>query len=123
MCGRIAAYTPPPKLARALAAGIAADADDHWRPSFNIPPAKRLYACRLDHGGERLLQPFGWGLIPPWAKDPRIGSKAFNARAENVATKPMFRQAFRNITPSSPSTASTSGAGASRASSPSTFPS
>ena len=70
MCGRVAAYTPPPKLARALAAGIAADADDHWRPSFNIPPAKRLYACRLDHGGERLLQPFGWGLIPRWAKDP-----------------------------------------------------
>ena len=95
MCGRIAAYTPPPKLARALLAGIESEAEDRWRPSFNLPPAKRLFACRLGREGQRLLQPFGWGLIPRWAKDPRIGSKAFNARAETVATKPMFRQAFR----------------------------
>ncbi len=38
---------------------------------------------------------FGWGLIPPWARDTTIGSKAFDARAETVTTNPMFRHAFR----------------------------
>jgi putative SOS response-associated peptidase YedK len=36
-----------------------------------------------------------WGLIPPWAKDASIASKLFNARAETVAEKASFRNAFR----------------------------
>jgi len=39
---------------------------------------------------------FRWGLIPSWAKDPSIGRKMFNARAETVAEKPSFRSAFRD---------------------------
>ena len=36
-----------------------------------------------------------WGLIPHWAKDPKIGYKMINARAETVAEKPSFRNAFK----------------------------
>ena len=36
-----------------------------------------------------------WGLIPSWADDPKIGYSTINARAETVATKPAFREAFR----------------------------
>jgi putative SOS response-associated peptidase YedK len=36
-----------------------------------------------------------WGLIPSWADDPKIGYKLINARAETVAGKPAFRNAFR----------------------------
>ena len=36
-----------------------------------------------------------WGLVPFWAKDPRIGRRTINARAETVASKPAFRAAFR----------------------------
>ena len=36
-----------------------------------------------------------WGLIPHWAKDPGIGSRMINARAETVAEKPAFRDALR----------------------------
>jgi putative SOS response-associated peptidase YedK len=36
-----------------------------------------------------------WGLIPSWAKDPKMGAKLINARAETVAEKPAFRSAFR----------------------------
>jgi putative SOS response-associated peptidase YedK len=36
-----------------------------------------------------------WGLIPPWAKDPAMGSRMINARAETVSQKPAFRGAFR----------------------------
>ena len=35
------------------------------------------------------------GLIPSWAKDLKVGSRSFNARADSVATKPLFRNAFR----------------------------
>ena len=38
---------------------------------------------------------YRWGLIPGWADDPRIASRSFNARAESVATSPLFRDAFR----------------------------
>jgi len=38
---------------------------------------------------------FSWGLIPSWAKDPSIGKKLFNARAETLSEKPSFRNAFR----------------------------
>lgn len=34
-----------------------------------------------------------WGLVPPWAKDPKGGAKAINARIETVTEKPMFRTA------------------------------
>ena len=36
-----------------------------------------------------------WGLIPYWAKDIKIGFSTINARAEEVDTKPAFREAFR----------------------------
>ena len=35
-----------------------------------------------------------WGLVPSWAKDPAIGSRMINARAETVASKPAYRRAF-----------------------------
>ena len=36
-----------------------------------------------------------WGLIPHWAKEPSIGARTINARAETLAAKPSFRTAFR----------------------------
>jgi putative SOS response-associated peptidase YedK len=36
-----------------------------------------------------------WGLIPYWAKDPKIAYKAINARVETVDTAPSYRQAFK----------------------------
>lgn len=35
-----------------------------------------------------------WGLVPPWAKDPAIGSKMINARLETITEKPSFKKAF-----------------------------
>ncbi len=43
----------------------------------------------------RRIRAYRWGLVPPWAKDLSAGNRAFNARAESVATKPAFRSAFR----------------------------
>jgi len=45
--------------------------------------------------GERSLDVMRWGLIPYWAKDIKIGFSTINARAEEIDTKPAFREAFR----------------------------
>jgi putative SOS response-associated peptidase YedK len=45
--------------------------------------------------GERIGELMRWGLVPSWAKDPSIGHKLNNARAEGVFEKPSFRQAIR----------------------------
>jgi len=45
--------------------------------------------------GQMRAEYLRWGLIPPWAKDPSIGSRMINARAETVTVKPAFRGAFR----------------------------
>lgn len=36
-----------------------------------------------------------WGLVPSWAKDPKIGFSTINARAEDAASKPAFREAMK----------------------------
>lgn len=67
-----------------------------WSPRYNIAPTQEVLAvlktCESSSRRPRLLR---WGLVPPWADDPRIGNRLINARAETVATKPAFRRAFR----------------------------
>jgi putative SOS response-associated peptidase YedK len=41
------------------------------------------------------LDALRWGLIPYWAKDPKIAYKTINARAETVETAPSYREAFK----------------------------
>jgi putative SOS response-associated peptidase YedK len=64
-------------------------------PRWNIAPSQDIPAVRLDRHGKRRLVRLRWGLIPYWAKDPKIGYRTINARAETVATAPAFREAFQ----------------------------
>ncbi len=62
---------------------------------YNIAPTDTVEVVRPAAGGAELM-PMRWGLIPPWWKKPLKQLPAtFNARAESVADKPMFRDAFR----------------------------
>lgn len=63
-----------------------------YRPDSNISPGRPIAA--VIHDSINRLVSFRWGLIPSWAKDPSVGSRQFNARAETVAQKPSFRNAF-----------------------------
>jgi putative SOS response-associated peptidase YedK len=64
------------------------------QPRYNIAPTQPVAVIR-QRGSARELSLMRWGLIPSWAKDPAIGSRMINARAETVATKPSFRAAFK----------------------------
>lgn len=61
-------------------------------PRFNIAPSQAVPVV-TDKSPTKLVL-LKWGLVPFWAKDPKIGHKLINARAEGVATKPAFRHAF-----------------------------
>lgn len=64
-------------------------------PRYNIAPTQPVAAVRMDRSGDREFTFFQWGLIPSWAKDPAMGSRMINARAETAAEKPAFRAAFK----------------------------
>jgi putative SOS response-associated peptidase YedK len=93
--------------------------DADLAPDYNVAPTKPVYAvltrrsapaedaaaaasgspadgpaAGADAPAERQLRVVRWGLVPYWAKDPAIGSRMINARAETVAEKPAFRRAF-----------------------------
>jgi putative SOS response-associated peptidase YedK len=64
-----------------------------YRPSSDVLPGHSVAAVIRD-GVNRLVQ-FRWGLIPSWARDPSIGRNLINARAETLAAKPSFQNAFK----------------------------
>ena len=90
MCGR---YTLIADLGD-LAQRFEFDGSDFsYDPGYNIAPTESVLTVRNVEGREAALM--RWGLIPFWAKDPKIGSRMINARAETVAEKPAFRNALK----------------------------
>jgi putative SOS response-associated peptidase YedK len=63
----------------------------HFR--YNAAPGQDLWVIPEETPNQAQL--FHWGLVPFWAKDPKIGNRLINARAETVAEKPAFRTPFR----------------------------
>ena len=90
MCGRFSLKTTPDTLERIFGHAV----PPGYRPRYNVAPGQEVLAILSDADGERAAMP-KWGLVPFWAKDPSIGNRMINARAETVADKPAFRDAFR----------------------------
>lgn len=92
MCGRYVLYGPDARLIETF--------DVREVPPFparyNIAPSSDVLVILNGARGERIVRSMRWGLVPGWAKDPAIGAKLNNARAETVDTKPAFRSAFRS---------------------------
>jgi putative SOS response-associated peptidase YedK len=85
--------TSPPER---LAEHFETEEFPEFAPRFNIAPGQDVATIRIPReGGGRVVELRRWGLVPPWAKDPRMGSRMINARAETAAEKPAFRKAFR----------------------------
>lgn len=67
----------------------------NYRPSYNIAPGERVLAIIYDEKkDEKRAGYLKWGLVPPWAKDKKIGYKMINARSETAHEKPSFKRAM-----------------------------
>ena len=95
MCGRFVASRPVEEIARLLDVDEVAVAEEYLRPRWNVAPQAlvRCLTVRPEDPARRRLSVFRWGLVPSWARDPSIGSRAFNARSETLTERPMFRSA------------------------------
>ena len=90
MCGRFTLTIDPATLQETFAE-YAFPAK--FAPRYNIAPTQPILAIPND--GANRADFFVWGLIPSWAKDPAMGNRMINARAETLAEKPAFRGGFK----------------------------
>jgi putative SOS response-associated peptidase YedK len=94
MCRRYRRTTREEELARIYRIPIPPQFD--LPISYNIAPNQNVLVIRFNpKRTQRSLDALRWGLIPYWAKDPKIGYRTINARMESVDTAPSFREAFK----------------------------
>ena len=93
MCGRFAVFASAEELAGGL--GCPELAGFRVERRYNLAPGQWVITVRPEKG-MRVPTLCRWGLVPSWSKDPEAGPKPFNARAEGISTKPMFRGALRH---------------------------
>ena len=93
MCGR---YVLKRKDLEALMAQLGVKDPRDFVSRYNIAPSTMIPAVRpTGQGTEREAIGLQWGLVPSWSKDAKSGAQLANARAEGIAGKPAFRDAFR----------------------------
>jgi len=67
---------------------------DRLEPLYNIVPGMQVPV--ITKNSPKKIELMKWGLIPFWSKDPKIGYKMINARAEGIETKPSFRKPLKS---------------------------
>jgi putative SOS response-associated peptidase YedK len=94
MCGRFARRSTQTLLANWFGVGL--EEMPWFAPSYNVAPQSFQPVVRLDRdSGKRAISLLRWGLVPFWAKDAKIGFSTINARAEEAASKPAYREALK----------------------------
>lgn len=100
MCGRFVASRPIEEIVEQFGVDeVTVPPELIPGARFNVSPQDEVLAVReVDRkegaGRARRLGSYRWGLVPSWSKDPKVGARAFNARAESLGEKPMFRNAL-----------------------------
>ncbi|WP_265589248.1 SOS response-associated peptidase [Fictibacillus phosphorivorans] len=89
MCGRYMLYYDKDVIIDAF--NLENDFD--YGERFNIAPSQQVLSVIKASSGNRAGY-MKWGLVPGWAKDPKIGNKLMNARSETVTDKPSFKDSF-----------------------------
>ena len=90
MCGRFTLTVDPGQLQEAFPW---VEFPEIFPQRFNVAPSQPVGVVPND--GLNRMDFYNWGLIPFWAKDPKIGNRMINARSETIAEKPSFRGAFK----------------------------
>src|SRR5687768_11427392 len=80
MCGRFTLTAEVGVVARRFGAPPAQGGGT--APRYNVAPTQTVVTVTAT--GERRLERMRWGLVPSWAKNPKIGSRLINARAETL---------------------------------------
>jgi putative SOS response-associated peptidase YedK len=94
MCGRFARTSTQKVLADWFGVGL--EEMPSFAPSYNVAPQSFQPVVRLNFdSGKRAISLLRWGLVPFWAKDAKIGYSTTNARAEEAASKPAYREALK----------------------------
>ncbi len=93
MCGR---FTLSRRDAAQLALELGVDPESlrDYRPRYNIAPTDQHWIVRVKREDRELL-PATWGLVNSWAKDKKRAAAQINARAETLASRPTFKEAFK----------------------------
>ena len=95
MCGRFTNRLTWREIVALYRLSIPATPERNLPARYNICPTDSIDAV-IERGGRRELVPMRWGLVPSWwKKKAKEAPATFNARAETVAEKPMFRDAFK----------------------------
>ncbi|MDO5722935.1 MAG: SOS response-associated peptidase [Flaviflexus sp.] len=94
MCGRYASFTPLEVGEPLFELDVVTEEVKQRRPSWNVAPTTMVPIIVQPEAREAHLA--RWGLIPPWAKDPQVGAKMINARAETVAEKRSFAPSLKS---------------------------
>lgn len=92
MCGRYTLFASVDEIVERFMVDVFEEGI--YEPSYNIAPSQQVIAI-INDGSRNRLGKLRWGLIPPWAKDEKIGYKTINARGETIAEKASFRNAYR----------------------------
>ncbi|MGP4075339.1 SOS response-associated peptidase [Halobacillus sp. K22] len=87
MCGRYTLFSEEAQIVEEF--GINHSIED-YQPRYNIAPGQKVLAI-IHNGKEKKAGFMYWGLVPSWAKDPKIGYKMINARSETAHEKPSFK--------------------------------
>ncbi|MFJ9385479.1 SOS response-associated peptidase [Peribacillus sp. NPDC101481] len=92
MCGRFTLFTDIEEIKDRF--DIQGSFDGEYQFSYNIAPSQSVLSV-INDGARNRLGYLRWGLIPFWAKDEKVGYKMINARAETIAEKASFRNAYK----------------------------
>jgi len=96
VCGRYTSTSTSEQVAAFFAAEEVKTEELPLR--YNVAPSQLVYAIaerrRTDDQPHRQLGSFRWGLVPSWAKDPSIGNRMINARAETLSSRNAYKRAL-----------------------------
>ena len=92
MCGRFALFSTLSQIEEAF---DIQEVHCELQPSYNVAPTQEVAVVVRREGGNS-LEKMRWGLIPFWAKDPKIGSRMINARVETLGEKNSFKRPLKS---------------------------
>ncbi len=93
MCGRFTNRAKPEQIKKEFKVGT--KNPNLFQPRYNIAPSQMIDVVFAPES-ERILSQLKWGLVPSWSKDAPTSKGLINARAETIAEKPSFREAFKS---------------------------